>query len=147
MKQLDRHVQVGIGERVWWALRKRGITQSALAEQLGMSQTTLSRKMLGKATFYPDELVALAAQAEGWVFPSPHGGHLGADRVGKILARALGAGYSAHTLRHRFASRAYTAQRDLRAVQELLGHSKPETTARYVAVPDDALAAAVAAAA
>jgi integrase/recombinase XerC len=95
----------------------------------------------------PELLEALAECPRGWVFPSPHGEHLGADAVGKILKRALGEGWTAHTLRHRFASRAYAGQRDLRAVQELLGHSKPETTARYVAVPDGALRAAVMAAA
>ena len=46
--------------------------------------------------------------------------------------------------RHRFATQAYRTGRDLRAVQELLGHAKPETTARYAAVPDGSLAAAVA---
>lgn len=82
----------------------------------------------------------------GWLFPSPHGGHLRADSVSVILRRAL-APYTAHTLRHRFATRAYAGTRDLRAVQELLGHSKPETTMRYTLVPDDALRAAVLAAA
>jgi integrase len=56
----------------------------------------------------------------------------------------LGAGWSGHSCRHAFASKAYAGTRDLRAVQTLLGHSKPETTARYTAVPDGALAAAVA---
>ena len=36
-----------------------------------------------------------------------------------------------------------TGSHDLRSVQSLLGHSKPETTARYVAVAHDDLAAAV----
>jgi site-specific recombinase XerD len=67
--------------------------------------------------------------------------------VSKLLSRALGAGWTAHQLRHRFASTAYAAERDLRAVQELLGHSKPETTARYTAIPEGAKRAAVLAAA
>ncbi len=33
---------------------------------------------------------------------------------------------------------------NIASVQELLGHAKPETTARYAAVPDGSLAAAVA---
>lgn len=52
-----------------------------------------------------------------------------------------------HTLRHRCATVAYAKTRDLRAVQELLGHAKPETTAIYTAVPDDAVRDAMRAAA
>ena len=66
---------------------------------------------------------------------------------GKIIAAELAPGYSTHTLRHRCATTAYAATRDLRAVQELLGHAKPETTAGYVRVPDNAMRAAVMAAA
>lgn len=44
-----------------------------------------------------------------------------------------------HTLRHRFASAAYRADRDIRAVQELLGHASVATTQIYTAVPDDAV--------
>lgn len=85
--------------------------------------------------------------AGGWVFPSRRGGHLSADRVGQLMRGLLGGEWTAHTLRHRFASRAYAAERDFRAVQELLGHSSMVTTQRYVAVPSGALAAAVRAAA
>ncbi len=83
----------------------------------------------------------------GWVFPGLIDGHLSPGHVSKLLERALPDGWTAHTLRHRFASRAYAGTRDLRAVQTLLGHSKPETTARYTLVPEDSLSAAVAAAA
>ncbi|GAB3598595.1 tyrosine-type recombinase/integrase [Kineococcus gypseus] len=96
---------------------------------------------------HPELAERLAAvqldQGEGFIFPGKINGHLSADRVGHLLAKHLGAGWTAHTLRHRFASRAYAVDRDLRAVQELLGHSKPETTARYTAVPDNALRKAV----
>lgn len=81
----------------------------------------------------------------GYLFPSSHGGHLTPAHLGKLVALALpGDSWTTHTLRHRFATRAYAAQRDLRAVQELLGHSKPETTARYAQTPQDAMSAAVA---
>lgn len=80
----------------------------------------------------------------GWLFPSDlPGRHLSADYVGRIITDALPAGWSTHTLRHRFATQAYAAGRDLRAVQELLGHARPETTARYAAVPDHSLISAV----
>ncbi|WGX98072.1 tyrosine-type recombinase/integrase [Nocardioides sp. L-11A] len=78
-----------------------------------------------------------------WVFPSSQGGHLTGPHVGKLMRGALPGDVTAHQLRHRFATRAYGATRDLRAVQELLGHAMPETTARYAAVADGALLAAV----
>lgn len=85
---------------------------------------------------------------EGWLFPTTqsaytHTGHLSADRIGDLITDALPPGWTTHTLRHRFATQAYEVGRDLRAVQELLGHAKPETTARYAAVPTGALRAAV----
>jgi site-specific recombinase XerD len=54
------------------------------------------------------------------------------------MSATLPDGITAHQLRHRFATAAYAHQRDLRAVQELLGHASPATTARYTAVPDRA---------
>lgn len=76
---------------------------------------------------------------EGWLFPSTHGGHLTPHHLGKIVSRHLPGDLTTHTLRHRCATVAYAGSRDLRAVQELLGHAKPETTAIYTAVPNDAV--------
>ena len=81
---------------------------------------------------------AIEARGSGWTFPGLTDGHLGAERVGQLVARALPAGWTCHTLRHRFASAAYRAERDIRAVQELLGHASVATTQIYTAVPDDA---------
>lgn len=39
----------------------------------------------------------------------------------------------------RFATKACATSLDIIATQQLLGHSKPETTMRYVQLPDDAL--------
>lgn len=83
------------------------------------------------------------AAIQGPVFPGQIDGHLSASHVGKVIKCALGQGWTAHTLRHRFATMCYAADRDLLAVQTLLGHSKPETTARYTAIPEGALQAAV----
>jgi integrase len=58
--------------------------------------------------------------------------------------RLLGEGSTAHKLRRRVATTAYAGNRDLVAVQQLLGLSKPEATQRYTALPGDALRAAVA---
>lgn len=83
------------------------------------------------------------ANGPGYYFPGRIDGHLSPGHVGKILTELLGRDWSGHTLRHRFATRAYSKDRDLLAVQQLLGHSKPETTARYTAAPSDALRSAV----
>lgn len=82
-----------------------------------------------------------------YVFPGLKGGHMSPETVGATLTALLGDGWTGHTLRHRFASMAYAVDRDLLTVQQLLGHSKPETTSRYVAVPHGAAVAAVAGAA
>lgn len=89
---------------------------------------------------------ALGALPKGWAFPGQIDGHLAPASVSRALKRLVGPGFSGHTLRHRFASRAYAGTRDLRACQILLGHSKPETTARYTLVPEESLIAAVRAA-
>lgn len=93
-----------------------------------------------------DALVeALAVLPRGYVFPGRDGGHLSPDRVGRIMAKALpGDGWTAHSLRHRFATRAYASERDLIAVQQMLGHSSLATTQRYTKAPDDAKRRAVA---
>jgi integrase len=80
----------------------------------------------------------------GWAFPGQIDGHLSARRVGELVAEALPGAWTCHTLRHRFGTRSYGASHDLGAVQELLGHSKPETTRIYVAIPPAALRAATA---
>lgn len=100
----------------------------------------------GKVRVIPlhDELaLILKVLPNGWVFPGKIDGHLSPAYVGKLMSRALGEGWTAHTLRHRFATITYQGSRDLLAVQGLLGHSKPETTLQYVQLPDDALRAAM----
>lgn len=92
----------------------------------------------------PDGLVAeLIGLGDRWAFPSPRGGHLTPHHVAKIVKAAMDGRASTHSLRHRCATVAYAGTRDLRAVQELLGHSRPETTAGYVSVPDDSIRAAM----
>lgn len=82
-------------------------------------------------------------QHHGWVFPSPASGHLTPEHVGRLMSRALGTAGSAHQLRHGFATSAYATDRDIRAVQELLGHASVATTQVYTAAPDAALRAAM----
>lgn len=93
------------------------------------------------------QLAAHITVARGWVFPSPHGGHLCATYVSQSMATHLPDGWTAHTLRHAFATRVYEGSRDLLALGALLGHASTETTRRYVATPMDTLRLAVASAA
>lgn len=94
-----------------------------------------------------DEIAeAIRDSRPGWIFPNVQGGHLTPAHVGVLMRRALGSGVTAHQLRHRFASVSYQATKDIRAVQELLGHTSVATTQRYTAVADNALRNAVRAA-
>ena len=68
-------------------------------------------------------------------------GHVEASYVGSHLADILGKPWTAHSLRHRYATTTYEATHDLLLVQRLLGHASVRTTQIYVALPDARLRA------
>jgi integrase/recombinase XerC len=84
----------------------------------------------------------------GWVFRRMDG-RKGPNSPGLVSHLAnqhmhdCGVAATLHQLRHRFASEAYKASRDLRAVQSLMGHARPETTAGYAEFSRPEAAAAV----
>lgn len=82
-------------------------------------------------------------QGPGYYFPGRYGGHMHTSSVGKIITRVTGT--NPHSLRHAGATAAYRATRDLRAVQELLGHASLATTERYLHTGLDEIRAAAAA--
>lgn len=80
------------------------------------------------------------ADPEGcaWVFPTRNGGQIDTRQVRATVKReALRAGVaeadrvSPHTLRHTFASDLYAKEKDIRLVQDMLGHSSIQTTEIY----------------
>ncbi|WP_201406087.1 tyrosine-type recombinase/integrase [Mycobacterium intracellulare] len=90
-----------------------------------------------------DQLLAIRTE---YVFPTrvragwtSANAPMSAKRLGDLITEALPGGWTAHTLRHRFGTVAYQATGDIRAVQELLGHASPTTTAIYTKITDDAM--------
>ena len=133
-----------------------GLRRSEIAQLRWSDITPYGVRVLGKGgrtrvvPLHPRIVTALESYSSGegdWLFPSPvrRGSHVSGDYVSKWLKDALGGAYTAHTLRHRFGTAVYRKCKDIRAVQELLGHTKPETTARYVLIDYDELSAAVSA--
>lgn len=72
-----------------------------------------------------------------YVFTDKHGRHLEpwaiSHRVNEHL-RGVGAGATAHQLRHRYATAALAACRDITVVRDLLGHTSVSTTEVYALV-------------
>lgn len=107
----------------------------------------ISGDLAAKIAAGPAGYGAVGWPASGWLFPSPHGGHVTEAWVGTLCSDAIPGVWTMHKARHRFASKAYRGTRNIRAVQELLGHSNLAITERYTAVDDDEMRAAMMAAA
>lgn len=95
------------------------------------------------------ELRAAHLPAAGWVFgrADGRGGPNSPATVSHLANRhlhACGVAATLHQLRHRFASMVYKDTRDIRLVQELLGHQDVSTTSVYAAFDRPLAHAAVA---
>ena len=82
-------------------------------------------------------------QGTGHYFPGRWGSTMHPTAVGKIITRLTG--WNPHSLRHAGATAAYAETKNLRAVQELLGHASLATTERYLHTSLDEVRAAAAA--
>ena len=94
------------------------------------------------------ELRAMPMPRSGWMFPRRDGraGPVQPNRVSHLTGdclHGLGVGASLHQLRHWFGTETYRGCKDLRVVQELMGHASPHTTAGYAAISRAGTEAAV----
>lgn len=139
------------GDR-WWLLRIASATGLRRAELASLTPSMVEGRFLrvrgkgGKVRRVPvpDDVRRWIAGRGEWVFPSPYGGHVHPDAIGRRLTRSLGPPWTAHTLRHRYATTTYASCRNLAVVQKLLGHASLATTERYLATGDEDLLQAVA---
>jgi putative tyrosine recombinase len=67
----------------------------------------------------PDLMFEISRQVKGqkWLFPGNFHGHLSSRWVGKLAARNLPDNWTLQTLRHCFATTAYTESQDIIAIQ------------------------------
>lgn len=76
-------------------------------------------------------ILKLEAEVEfGYYLPGRFGGHVHVSTVYRKISTRTG--YNPHALRHAGATAAFEATKDLRAVQELLGHESLATTEIYL---------------
>ena len=106
-------------------------------------QVPLSGKSVGALRAYLSERVA--ADGETALFTGKNGTRLGQRQIQKRLQtwavqQGSGQHISPHMMRHSYASHLLQSSRDIRAVQELLGHSNLSTTQIYTKLDFDHLA-------
>lgn len=115
-------------------------SRDVMSDQGGYALRILGKG--GKTRLVPldVDLAEMLLAKNGYAFPGKIDGHYSPAYVSRIVSKVLPQGVTAHKLRHRFATRAYRGSNsNLRAVQELLGHSSIATTQVYVSVDADEL--------
>lgn len=127
-----------------WRLRLAGETGLRRAELAAVHSDDVSRGVLGWVLWVdgkgrrqrhvpiPADVARWVKARNGFVWPSPRGGHMIPSAVGKRYRRMLGGSWTTHTLRHRYATLAYAAHHDIEAVRCLLGHDSVRTTQMYI---------------
>ena len=135
-------------------LRVRDVTHGdRMASRATVMQQKTHRPVQFEITEQTREAVAMwiahsRLRSEGFLFPSrvrasPHLSTRQYARIVQSWVREIGldpAAHGTHTLRRTKASLIYRRTKNLRAVQLLLGHTKLESTVRYLGIEvDDAL--------
>lgn len=85
----------------------------------------------------------LDLKTTGYYFPGRFEGCRSSDFIGKRISKLLSGQHTAHTLRHWFGTTAYRQTKDIRVVQELMGHADVRTTQTYIGITDNALEEAI----
>ena len=135
----------------WWKLRLAGETGMRRAELAAVHSEHVTRGVLGWVIWVegkgrrqryiplPDDVARWVVRQDGFVWPSPFGGHMIPSAVGKHYRRILGGKFTTHTLRHRFATLAYAKSHDIEAVRALMGHDSVRTTQIYIQSAEEQL--------
>jgi integrase/recombinase XerC len=136
-------LMVRLGERC--GLRAMEIaaisTHDLEQDELGWVLRVLGKGSKVRLIPLADDFAAeLLNRKTGFVFPGKIDGHVSPAYVSRLVSSVLPAGVTAHKLRHRFATKALRgSNNNLRAVQELLGHSSIATTQVYTGIGNDQL--------
>lgn len=108
--------------------------------------TVVGKGQRARAVFVtPNLKVALdyieRTQKRGYYFPGPEDGHVTGHQVYYVIEKHVG--INPHALRHRAGTAVFKGSgNNIRVAQDFLGHASPATTAIYVHVEADELAAA-----
>jgi len=119
------------------AIHTRDVTVTAQGATLRVKGKGSKTRLIPIADEVAEQIIYLP---DGFVFPGRIDGHISPAYVSRLVSRVLPPGVTCHKLRHRFATRAYRGSgHNLRAVQELLGHSSIATTQVYTGLDSDEL--------
>lgn len=138
--------------RAWLTLMALAGLRCAEVARLDVVDIVDDRRMLrviGKGDkervvpLHPDALDAIQLAGlprRGRLFTRPMGGPWTPPLVSRATndyLRDVGVDATAHQFRHWFGTRTYASCRDIRVVQELMGHSSPVVTAVYAAYSEE----------
>lgn len=130
-------------------LRREDVLDTAAVPVLLLTATKGGRQRAVPLAPYALEVLRAAGMpAKGYLFRRCDGRH--GPNTPQLVSKlcndylhSCGIAETLHQLRHWFGTQAYRCSHDLRAVQELLGHASPSTTAGYAAFDSPAQTAAV----
>jgi integrase len=137
-------LMIGLGGRC--GLRRAEIAHTHTGDVQGEYLRITGKGGVTREIVLPPRIgAAVLAAPDGLLFPGARPGEsITPDAAGRRISAALPPGWTAHTLRHRYATEAYERTGDLLLVQRMMGHASPATTMRYIkrsGLRDRALAA------